>query len=404
MSIISKTTSLFKELINGVFQGMVNGQHVPASRDAGMPVPQGYSATWQDERQQRVWAATKAVLLEGSDLDTALDGTAPSNRRQTLAVLLDNLHCELMSHNQTSNQQGLMKILPPITRRVFSGLLTNDLIGVQPMSGPVSHVHTQRVCVRPEQGDYDLTGFDEIVPSKARKLAARWVARRNVDAATQKSPTNRIIKPGQKYLEAEAMAASAQEIAADIDEANLRWLHGIAGTPASTFDVDGLEDDALFVGDVHAALADMIRHRANVIAARTRRYAGNKIVVSALASTILQSATNSAFSRLGSGTGRGPFIGTLYTNKSVYINYYAKDNEPVLITYKGSDTDAGAFYAPYVLVGSGGVVISPEDREPVVSFTTRCGSLALRHTATTIAGAADYFGSIAIRTDNLSFV
>jgi hypothetical protein len=84
-----------------------------------------------------------------------------------------------------------------------------------------------------------------------------------------------------------------------------------------------------FVGDVHAALAILINRQANLIASRTRRGAGNWVVVSPTALTILQSATTSAFARTTEGTFEAPtntkFVGTLNNTMRVYVDQYAAD-------------------------------------------------------------------------------
>ena len=66
-----------------------------------------------------------------------------------------------------------------------------------------------------------------------------------------------------------------------------------------------------------------------------------------------------------------------------------------------SETDAPAFYCPYVPLMSSGVVLDPASFEPVVSFMTRYGYIELTNTASSFGNAGDYLGEIAIT--NLSF-
>jgi hypothetical protein len=86
----------------------------------------------------------------------------------------------------------------------------------------------------------------------------------------------------------------------------------------------------------------------------------------------------------------------------IYVNGYAADSAPVLIGYKGSsESDAAAFYCPYIPLMSSGVVLDPTTFEPVVSFMTRYGYIELTNTASSFGNAGDYVGEIAV--SNLSF-
>ena len=86
----------------------------------------------------------------------------------------------------------------------------------------------------------------------------------------------------------------------------------------------------------------------------------------------------------------------------VYVDSYASDSTPVLVGYKGtSESDAAAFYCPYVPLMSSGVVLDPSTFEPVVSFLTRYGYIELSNTASSFGNAGDYLGEISMA--NLSF-
>jgi hypothetical protein len=203
------------------------------------------------------------------------------------------------------------------------------------------------------------------------------------------------------------MAALAQEITAEIDQEVLASLRGLAGT-YETYDQAGVSGTATFVGDEHAALAVQINRVANLIAQRTRRGAGNWAVVSPFALTILQSATTSAFARTTEGSFEAPtntkMVGTLNNAMKVYVDSYASDSTGVLVGYKGSsESDAAAFYCPYIPLMSSGVVLDPDTFEPVVSFMTRYGYVELSNTASSLGNAADYLGNVAITNGNVSF-
>ena len=379
------------------------------------------------------WSATKEALLEG------LSG----NRKQSLNVVLENTK-KYLSEAATAGATGagsvatLNKVMLPLIRRVMPSVIANELVGVQPMTGPVGQIHTLRVRYATTSagagvvaGEEALSPFKiaeaysgnestgkgastatlegaagnklsiqilkQTVEAKTRKLSARWTFEAAQDAQAQQGID----------IEAEIMAALAQEITAEIDQEVLASLTTLAGSAVETYNQAAVSGTATFVGDEHAALAVQINRGANLIAQRTRRGAGNWAVVSPTALTILQSATTSAFARTTEGTFEAPtntkFVGTLNSAMKIYVNSYATTDN-VLVGYKGtSESDAAAFYCPYIPLMSSGVVLDPATFEPVVSFMTRYGYVELSNTASSLGNAADYLGLVNITTANVKF-
>ena len=393
------------------------------------------------------WDETKEALLEG------LKG----NKRTSMSVILENTR-KYLKENASGGSTGsgniatLNRVILPVIRRVMPTVIANELVGVQPMTGPVGQIHTLRVryantmtdnstaatstaagqealspflsaqayssassvtagIVDPTQNIYTgantsvLEGsggrqisvqiLKQAVEAKTRKLQARWTFEAAQDAQAMHGID----------VEAEIMAALAQEITAEIDQEILLSLRSLA-TTEYTYNQATVSGTATFVGDEHAALAVLINRVANLIAQRTRRGAGNYAVVSSASLTVLQSATTSAFARTTEGTFEAPtntkFVGTLNGAMRVFVDSYASDTTPVLVGYKGSsEADAPAFYCPYIPLMSSGVVLDPTTFEPVVSFMTRYGFIELTNTASSFGNAGDYVGEIAV--SNLSF-
>jgi hypothetical protein len=384
------------------------------------------------------WSETKAALLEG------LQG----NKRGTMDVCLENTRRYLAESatagaTSTGNIATLNRVILPVIRRVMPTVIANEIVGVQPMTGPVAQIHTLRVRYADDSAEVsagqealspfsiaaaysgnnnagspkgDTTASLEGRPgrrmsiqilkapveAKSRKLSARWTFEAAQDAQAQQGID----------IEAEIMAALAQEITAEIDQEVLGSLRALA-TVEETYDQSLVSGTATFVGDEHAALAIQINRVANLIAQRTRRGAGNWAVVSNQALTILQSATTSAFARTTEGTFEAPtntkFVGTLNGAMRVYVDAYlsdatAQDNNQVLIGYKGaSEADAAAFYCPYIPLMSSGVVLDPATFEPVVGFLTRYGYVELNNSASSLGNAADYLGKVAITHAKVSY-
>ena len=382
------------------------------------------------------WGETKDALLEG------LNGS----RRTTMGVILENTR-KMLAENasagstQAGNVATLNRVILPVIRRVMPTVIANEIVGVQPMTGPVAQIHTLRVRYADNMtdsssygtsaaaGDEALSPFKiavaysgssstgqatststlegvagnrinvqilkQVVEAKTRKLSARWTFEAAQDAQSMHGLD----------VEAEIMAALAQEITVEIDQEILGSLRALAATDYA-FDQSAVSGTATFVGDEHAALAVLINRTANLIAQRTRRGAGNWAVVSPASLTVLQSATTSAFARTTEGTFEAPtntkFVGTLNGAMKVYVDGYANDNQSVLVGYKGSsEADAAAFYCPYIPLMSSGVVLDPSTFEPVVSFMTRYGYVELTNTASSLGNAGDYVGEISVA--NLSF-
>jgi hypothetical protein len=395
------------------------------------------------------WDETKEALLEG------LKG----NRRNSMNVILENTRKYLKENASagstvSGNIATLNRVILPVIRRVMPTVIANEIVGVQPMTGPVGQIHTLRVRYASTMTDQTAAGtsvvageealspfkiavaysagargadnaattqtaaqgysgastatlegnggrqisvqiLKQAVEAKTRKLQARWTFEAAQDAQAMHGID----------VEAEIMAALAQEITAEIDQEILLSLRSLAQTEF-TYNQATVSGTATFVGDEHAALAVLINRVANLIAQRTRRGAGNWAVVSPASLTVLQSATTSAFARTTEGTFEAPtntkFVGTLNGAMRVFVDSYASDSTPVLVGYKGSsEADAAAFYCPYIPLMSSGVVLDPSTFEPVVSFMTRYGYIELTNTASSFGNAGDYVGEIAV--SNLSF-
>jgi hypothetical protein len=377
------------------------------------------------------WSETKTALTDG------LTGT----KKQVMESVLENTKTYLAEAatggaTGAGNIATLNKVILPVIRRVMPTVIANEIVGVQPMTGPVGQIHTLRVRYAETfdsavAGDEALSPFQiatgysgnattnraeatsaleglggkkmsiqvlkQTVEAKTRKLSARWTFEAAQDAQSMHGLD----------VEAEIMQALAQEITAEIDQEIIASLSSLAGAASSTYAQGAVSGTATFVGDEHAALAVLINKEANTIAARTRRGAGNWAVVSPTVLTVLQSATTSAFARSTEGAFEAPtntkFVGTLNGTMRIYVNQYAA-NDDVLVGYKGAtETDAAAFYCPYIPLMSSGTVLDPATFEPVVSFMTRYGYVELSNQASSLGNAADYLARIDVTSGELSF-
>jgi len=407
------------------------------------------------------WKAYKEALLEGDDLKFGFDRKTPQpTKAACLGLLLENAKNDMLNNptmmlfenaaaasTSAGNIATLNRVLLPVIRRVMPTVIANEIIGVQPMPGPVCQIHTLRVKYAQTfpvvgapgfpgviAGDEALGPFfiaryysgngnptnpaaaptatlegtvgqrisiqivKETVTAGTRRLSATWTFEAAQDAQSQHAID----------LEAEIMSAMAQEITAEIDQEILFSLRRLPGAPTSIFDQSLVTGTPTYIGDVHAALAILINNQANLIASRTRRGAGNWVVVSPTALTILQSATTSAFARTTEGVFEAPtntkFVGVLNNQMRVYVDQYAREDTPVLIGFKGSEIDAAAYFCPYVPLTATGVVIDPATYQPSIGLMTRYGYLELSDINNSLGNAADYLGLVGINASSLTFL
>jgi Major capsid protein Gp23. len=86
------------------------------------------------------WDETKDALMEG------LKGS----RRNTMGVILENTRRYLKENASSGstvsgNIATLNRVILPVIRRVMPTVIANEIVGVQPMTGPVGQIHTLRV-------------------------------------------------------------------------------------------------------------------------------------------------------------------------------------------------------------------------------------------------------------------
>lgn len=469
------------------------------------------------------WSETKAALLEGLD----------AQKQKVVAPLLENQKNHMINEAAAAGSTaahdiaGFRKILIPMIRRIIPGTIATELVGVQPMTGPVGLVYTLRyryaeavsnggsnefglpgqinvndevfgndspirqwysggagaagapntaedqdagagaidnlatanAPIDPEGtgvawpsslpgavfggGPGSFSGTDVngqlhggsgsmIEGSGGRKMTMDVVSQA-VEAGSRKLQAGWTIEAMQDLnaqhgldLESEMTQALSAEIVQEIDQEIITDLIALAGT-IDTFDGagDGIYGGGgagnyapAYVGDRLANISVIINRVANEIARKTRRGAGNFIVVSPMMVSVLQSAAKSVFAPAVEGSFKGPnntmLVGTLNGTIKVFSYLWnqagsgidlgggsgsspiGQANDTILVGYKGGngETDTGYFYCPYIPLMSSGVVVNPTTFQPVVSLMTRYGKAVFANTETSLGNSADYYGKI----------
>src|SRR6056300_874394 len=87
------------------------------------------------------WSATKDALVDG------LTG----NKKMVMESVLENTKTHMLRESATvgatsaGNIATLNKVILPVIRRVMPTVIANEIVGVQPMTGPVGQIHTLRI-------------------------------------------------------------------------------------------------------------------------------------------------------------------------------------------------------------------------------------------------------------------
>ena len=333
------------------------------------------------------WQETKDALLEG------LQGS----KKTVMGTLLENQKQYLLeTAGATANVAGdignFQKITIPMIRRILPGTISSDLVGVQPMSGPVGLVYSLRFAfgeaadaagtgndisvgdeafannskmkrfyssanvgtagyppaltadttagVPANTADYEgfggksmrLSVLKQTLSAGSRKLQARWTMEAAQDLNSQHGLD----------LESELTAALSAQIAHEIDNEILTDLMTLASTTA-TFDfaapTAGFAPN--YLGDRYAHLGILVNKMANEIGAKTRRGPGNWLVGGHLITSMLQTASKSVFAPAVSGSFSDPtgnkLVGTLNGQMKVYsYNWGLNDDYNLLSGTTGS--------------------------------------------------------------------
>lgn len=319
------------------------------------------------------WQETKEALLEG------LQGS----KKKVVDTLMENQKKYLAetafpaTANQAADISNFQKIVIPMIRRIVPGTISSDLVGVQPMSGPVGLVYSLRFAfaeaadaVGPnvvpandiaagdevyannskmkrfystanvgttgyppaltattstgfaaQTADYEgfggramrLSVLKQTITAGSRKLQARWTMEAAQDLSAQHGLD----------IESELTAALSTQIAHEIDNEVLTDLLALAST-AYTFDFAnppaGFAPN--YLGDRYAHLGILINRAAHEIGAKTRRGPGNWLVGGHLIVSMLQSAAKSVFAPAVAGTFADPvgnkLVGTMNGSIKVY--------------------------------------------------------------------------------------
>jgi hypothetical protein len=112
---------------------------------------------------RRDMAKEGQALLDKWNATGLLEGLSNERQQHTMARLLENQAKELLRESTSmaaGDVEGFAAVAFPIVRRVFAGLIANDLVSVQPMSLPSGLIFFLDFVYSPDLGDGGLVHDD----------------------------------------------------------------------------------------------------------------------------------------------------------------------------------------------------------------------------------------------------
>lgn len=356
------------------------------------------------------------VLNEGTDINNL-------NIKKSTAIMLENEHnylTEASTHAYPNDSLGsnagyptsgfFHKIAVPMVRRTFPELVAHDLVGVQPLTGPVGLAFALRFRAGNSSGlyvnagdnpanDTELgyntieqgysgtnTGDDGIgmVTSGGEALGSSsttglgigtgtairevnmTVEKAQIEATTRKLRSRWSLEIAQDLkamhglnIEEEMMDILAYEITAEIDRELIEKIDAVCVTAGVGFDltwdfnsVSGNTIGGRWEMERYRELYHYILRRAQQIAINTRRGSGNWLVGNPYSISIFESLAAFTIAPVAGNADTLAVgvsrLGSLDGRISIYRDTFQNKNQ-FIVGYKGpSEYDTGVVYLPYI--------------------------------------------------------
>lgn len=339
-------------------------------------------------------------ILQSQDLRyyTAFINNAVKDKEESLAKTLTTVALTVLKQEIERRGTGIptsgvpldvqLNITLRAMEQVYTGL--SGIVGIQPMSAPVGQQFRLAYKAQTESGKSEIMAGTNLndgalidvplsleVTAKAVAAAShRLNAEFSIEAARDLKDIHGL------DIQTEVAKVVAAEIAQEVVTKIINEL--LQNAPRyGTYTINDAAPDA-FQG-----LGVKVSGIANEIARKTRRGAGNFIIVSPMVVSLLHSAAKSDFAPPNEfesgfkGPGNLMYAGTLYGRIKVYSYLWDRSatgitKDYILVGYKGwsvlkrtaFDTDAGYIYSPYVL-SAFGLTMNQETFQPSVSTLTR---------------------------------
>lgn len=360
----------------------------------------------------KVWAkrVSDAVALFPGKAETAIAQALLDNQVRLLRTQGAAMHLGAYEQVKTQDKTAYCHFQTAV--KVLTHLLPLiRIVGVQPMKGPVGSVYLLTYKEEPTELVDKIPGHlldgvkgvriklevvSKTVEARTRKLHARWA----LEAAQNLSALHGV------DVEKEISEAMAYEIANEIYAEVLQDLK-ILGSKTNVFEWDAStnasgEANLPLASDKARVLAIRINQACGAIAHKTRRGAGNFIVVSPIVLAALQMDKNGTFESSPDAAKYNysplKLVGTLNSTIQVWLNTYST-NHDILVGYMGTSgmIDTGYVYSPYILLMPTGVVIDPITFQPCINMLTRYGKNMFEPSVTERIDSQNYYAIVKVK-------
>jgi len=400
----------------------------------------------------------EVVLNEGSQFKN-------DKIKVATALMLENQHNFLMEA-ATTYQGGSMgtsaptytntnamfqKIAVPMVRRTFPELIAHNIVGVQPMTGPVGLAFALRFT-GPSYGTPDsgvptggvaneigynyinnayssMTGTSPSGTGSPTTSAEAWgslagsgvggdiglgigtgihireinmtIEKAQVEAKTRKLRLRWSLEVAQDIkamhvldIENEIMDVLSYEITAEIDKEIVQTNTDAAVLSEYTW-TTSTDYDGRWEAERYRALYNQMIRKSNLIAVNTRRGSGNFIVASPIVCAAVEALSAFTVAPVSGDVNTAPTgvarIGSLDGRMTVYRDtFYTDSVQQYIVGYKGSsEYDAGVIYLPYVQ-------LLPAKATFEDSFNPAIGLLSRYAVHSSILGAGNYYQRVRI--------
>ena len=383
----------------------------------------------------------------GKVLDTGNSITSEKVKRST-ALMLENQHNHLMESGTAYGADSLNtvggyatsgmfhKIAVPMVRRTFPELIAHEIVGVQPLTGPVGLAFALRFTAGTQAATYN-SGVDteigyntidedysgshavsagEVLGSAGTnandmvvgtnvglgigagthiKEVNMTVEKAQVEAVTRKLRSRWSLEVAQDLkamhglsLEEEMMDILAYEITAEIDRELIETIDDASTTSTWNYAATGGTYQGRWEAERFRELYHNLIRKSNLIAVNTRRGAGNFVVANPNVTAVFETLSaftimpvNSDVTTAVTGVAR---VGSLDGRMTIYRDTFQSADQ-FIVGFKGaSEYDTGVIYLPYIQL-----LVSKATFED--SFNPAVGLMSRYAIHSHIFGAANYY-------------
>jgi len=317
------------------------------------------------------------------------DGITDRRIRVATAIMLENQEVHIKETTYSADLASFPKLAVPMVRRTFPVLLANQVVGVQPMTGPVGLAFALRYYPGDSHGAYTAgsteLGYNTIeggytgtgigtennvrgVHTSAGerlgdgggtnfKTVNMKIEKSQVEARTRKVLSQWSLEEAQDLknvhgmdMDSEMLDILSYEIVSETDRELIQRLRAQAYV-GGTSSWDCSASDGRWEMERYMTLYNHIVKASNTVAISTRRGPANWAIVSPTTCSMLEALNGFIYNPNMSQVNELstiPLIGTIDKRIKIYCDTFAT-TDFAMLGYKGiSAFDSGIIYCPYI--------------------------------------------------------